>query len=113
MPTGVLMKIHDVNGVVWQGRRPKDRTPAEADQLMIVPPTDFGDQRASELLQVERNSCLVYKQMAAAALADQFHLAKTSAGELSDGKYFKTFFFHSREYQEELRRKSPHAGSAD
>jgi LAS superfamily LD-carboxypeptidase LdcB len=53
--------------------------------------------------------------MIAAALADPtLKLAHTSASELAPGeKYFKIISsFRSREYQEELRRKSPNSGSA-
>ena len=50
-----------------------------------------------------------------AAIADpSLNLAHTATGELLPSeKYFKVISaFRSREYQDELRRKSPYAGSA-
>ena len=89
----------------WQSNRLKIRTPATADQLITAPPSDFYDPgRAPELRQVERNTYEAYKRMIAAAEADP---------ELKLGQYFKIVSaFRSREYQDELRRKSPNAGSA-
>lgn len=92
----------------WQSNRLKDRTPASAEQLITAPPSDFYDpERAPELRQVERNTYEAYKQMIAAAATDP---------ELKLGpseQYFKIVSaFRSREYQDELRRKSPNAGSA-
>jgi LAS superfamily LD-carboxypeptidase LdcB len=90
----------------WQGNRLKNRTAATPDQLMTVPPSDFYDpSRAPELRQVERNTYAAYKEMIAAA-SDDLKLAPSSS-------YFKIVSsFRSREYQENLRRKSPNAGSA-
>jgi zinc D-Ala-D-Ala carboxypeptidase len=89
----------------WQSNRLKVRTPATPDQLITAPPSDFYDpSRAPELRQVERNTYEAYKRMIAAAAADP---------ELKLGQYFKIVSaFRSREYQDELRRKSPNAGSA-
>jgi LAS superfamily LD-carboxypeptidase LdcB len=89
----------------WQSNRLKVRTPATADQLITAPPSDFYDPgRAPELRQVERNTYEAYKRMIAAAAADP---------ELKLGQYFKIVSaFRSREYQDELRQKSPNAGSA-
>jgi len=92
----------------WQGNRLKDRTPASADQLITAPPSDFYDpERTAELRQVERRTYEAYKRMMAAAAADP---------ELKIGpsdQYLKIVSaFRSREYQDELRRKSPNAGSA-
>jgi len=92
----------------WQSNRLKDRTPASAEQLITAPPSDFYDpERTPELRQVERNTYEAYKQMIAAAATDP---------ELKLGpseQYFKIVSaFRSREYQDELRRKSPNAGSA-
>jgi zinc D-Ala-D-Ala carboxypeptidase len=88
----------------WQGNRLKVRTPATADQLITAPPSDFYDPgRAPELRQVERNTYEAYQRMIAAAADDLKPI----------GQYFKIVSaFRSREYQEELRRKSPNAGSA-
>jgi len=90
----------------WQGNRLKNRTAATPDQLMTAPPSDFYDpSRAPELRQVERNTYAAYKEMIAAA-SDDLKLAPSSS-------YFKIVSsFRSREYQENLRRKSPNAGSA-
>jgi uncharacterized protein YcbK (DUF882 family) len=92
----------------WQGNRLKDRTYATPDQLLTAPPSDFYDpSRAEELRQVERNTYAAYKEMIAAAMADPtLKLAPSQ-------KYFKIVSaFRSREYQENLRRQSPNAGSA-
>ena len=90
----------------WQSNRLKDRTPATAEQLITAPPTDFYDPgRAPELRQVERDTYEAYKKMMAAAAADPE--VKLSA------QYLKIVSaFRSREYQDELRRKSPNSGSA-
>jgi D-alanyl-D-alanine carboxypeptidase len=100
----------------WQGNRLKNRTYATPDQLLTLPPSDFYDSsRAAEHRQVERHTYAAYKQMIAAAIADPtLKLANTSSDQLAPGeKYFKIVSaFRSREYQEDLRRKSPNAGSA-
>jgi D-alanyl-D-alanine carboxypeptidase len=100
----------------WQANRIKDRTPAEPDQLITAPSADFYDpERLAELRQVERSTYAAYKQMVAAAIADPaLNLAHTPQGELAPTeKYFKIISaFRSREYQEQLRRQSPNAGSA-
>lgn len=90
----------------WQSNRLKNRTYATPDQLLTAPPADFYDRgRAAELRQVERNTYEAYKQMVAAARADRAldlppqHLKIVSA-------------FRSRDYQDQLRQKSPDAGSA-
>jgi LAS superfamily LD-carboxypeptidase LdcB len=92
----------------WQSDRLKDRTPATPEQLITAPPSDFYDpSRAPELRQVERKTYEAYKRMIAAAAEDR---------ELKLGpseQYFKIVSaFRSREYQDELRRKSPNSGSA-
>ncbi|HXQ71327.1 MAG TPA: D-alanyl-D-alanine carboxypeptidase family protein [Pyrinomonadaceae bacterium] len=100
----------------WQSDRLKNRAAATPDQLLTAPATDFYDpSRTEELRQVERNTYAAYKRMIAAALADRtLKLARTSSSELAPGeKYFKIISaFRSREYQDELRRRSPNAGSA-
>jgi len=90
----------------WQSNRLKNRTYAQPDQLMIAPAADFYDpSRADELRQVERKTFVAYHEMIAAAKADPD--LKLPA------KYFKIISaFRSREYQENLRKKSPNAGSA-
>lgn len=90
----------------WQSVRLKNRAPAQPDQLMTAPPSDFYDPgRAAELRQVERNAYEAYKQMIAAAAAD-LKLTPTS-------KYLKIVSsYRSREYQDQLRKNSPNSGSA-
>ena len=100
----------------WQGNRLKNRAAATPDQLMIAPTSDFYDpSRADDLRQVERSTYTAYKEMVAAAIADPtLKLAHTSPDQLATKEqYFKIVSaFRSREYQENLRRKSPNAGSA-
>lgn len=90
----------------WQSARLKNRAPAQPDQLVTAPPSDFYDPgRAAELRQVERNAYEAYKEMIAAAAAD-LNLAPTS-------KYLKIVSsYRSRDYQDQLRKKSPNAGRA-
>ena len=101
---------------LWQSNRLKNRASATPDQLLMAPASDFYDpSRAPELRQVERETYAAYKQMVAAALADPtLNLKHTASGELAPAeKFFKIISaFRSPEYQAELRRKSPNAGSA-
>jgi hypothetical protein len=99
---------------LWQGNRLRDRTSATPDQLVTASPSDCYDpSRAVELRQVERATYEAYRKMLAAAIAD-LKLAHTPSGELAPNeKYLKIISaFRSREYQDELRRKSPNSGSA-
>ena len=91
----------------WQSNRLKNRTPAEPNQLTTGLASDFYDSsRADELRQVERNTYAAYKKMVAAAMADPDL-------KLAGQKYFKIVSaFRSREYQDNLRKKSPNAGGA-
>ena len=116
-PNGVLDENSWMTIVAaWQSDRLKDKTPATPDQLLVAPTSDFYDPaRLEELRQVEKSTYAAYKQMLAAAIADPtLKLAHTSSMELAPNeKFFKIVSaFRSREYQEELRRKSPNAGSA-
>jgi zinc D-Ala-D-Ala carboxypeptidase len=116
-PNGVLDEDSFMALVAqWQANRLKDKTPATPDQLLTVPPAEFYDpERRDDLRQVEKNTYAAYKRMLAAAIADPaLKLAHTSPTDLApDEKYFKIVSaFRSKEYQEELRRKSPNAGSA-
>ena len=90
----------------WQGNRLKNRTAASPDQLVTAPATDFYDpSRAAENRQVERATYDAYLKMIAAA-SDDLKLTANS-------KFLKIISaYRSREYQEQLRRKSPNAGSA-
>ena len=100
----------------WQGNRLKQRGYPDASQLVTAPPSDFYDPgRAAELRQVERNTYEAYKRMIAAAIADpELNLRNTGPDQLAaKEKYFKIISsFRSREYQDELRRRSPNSGSA-
>jgi len=100
----------------WQDDRLKDKTPATPDQLLMAPSSDFYDpERLPELRQVEKSTYVAYKALVAAAIADpSLKLAHTSSTELAPTeRFFKIVSaFRSREYQEELRRKAPNAGSA-
>jgi zinc D-Ala-D-Ala carboxypeptidase len=100
----------------WQSDRLKTRDIADPSELMTAPPADFYDpSRAPELRQVERNTYTAYKEMIAAAIADPaLNLAHTSSGELApQEQYFKIVSaFRSRDYQDQLRRKSPNSGTA-
>lgn len=92
----------------WQSNRLKNRTPADPSQLITAAPSDFYDpSRDAELRLVERNTYEAYKRMIAAATADP-GLKLTAKGS-----YLKIISaFRSREYQDQLRQKSPNAGSA-
>lgn len=100
----------------WQGRRLKDKTPAQAAQLLTAPAADFYDPaRVDELRQVERETYNAYKSMVAAAVKEKsLGLAQDAKGGLAPGeKYLKIISaFRTREYQDKLRRESPHVGSA-
>ena len=100
----------------WQGNRLKQRGYPDPSELVTAPPSDFYDPgRAAEMRQVERNTYAAYKRMIAAAIADpQLNLSNTSRDELAPKeKYFKIVSsYRSREYQDELRRRSPNSGTA-
>lgn len=100
----------------WQDRRIKDRTPALPEQLVTVPASDFYDpERVDELRQAERETYAAYKRMVAAAAADRsLGLVVGTNGQLAPAeKYLKIISsFRTREYQEQLRQKSPEVGRA-
>jgi len=100
----------------WQRNRLKDHAYAQTNELITAPTSDFYDSdRLPELRQVERNTYLAYKRMVEAAIADpSLNLRHTGEGQLApEEKYFKIVSaFRSREYQNQLRRQSPNAGSA-
>jgi hypothetical protein len=116
-PNGVLDE-ESLNAMIseWQRRRLQNRTDAQPDQLVTAPALDFYDpERLEELRQVERATYAAYKRMVAAAIADpSLGLARTSQGGLAPAeKYLKIISaFRSHEYQAQLRRQSPQAGSA-
>jgi zinc D-Ala-D-Ala carboxypeptidase len=99
----------------WQGRRLKNKLPAQPDQLMTAPVSDFYDvTRLPELRMIENETYVAYRKMVAAAVADKSLGLKGNGNELAaDENFLKVISsFRSREYQEELRRKSPSVGSA-
>ena len=100
----------------WQSARLKDRSYAQPNQLLTAPPSDFYDpSRADNLRQVERETYAAYKRMIAAALNDpSLELTRGTDGGLAPTEKFLKIVsaFRPREYQDELRRKSPNAGSA-
>lgn len=99
----------------WQDARLKDKTPAQPDQLLTAPISDFYDPtRDVELRQVERRTYEAYKRMVAAAVDDKSLGLAHKGKELAPGeKYLKIISaFRSREYQEKLRRESPNSGTA-
>jgi zinc D-Ala-D-Ala carboxypeptidase len=116
-PTGILDDQTLYRMVsTWQGARIKDRSYPTAEELVTAPTTDFWDpSRPDELRQVRTDAYAAYKRMVAAAVADPtLKLSVTKTGELApEEKFLKIVSsFRSREYQEELRRRSPNAGRA-
>lgn len=116
-PSGVL-DDESLNSMIsqWQRARLKDRTYPQPHQLVTAPASDFyHPTRPDELRQVERETYAAYKRMVAAAAADpSLSLALDAQGQLAPAeKYLKIVSsFRSREYQEQLRRQSPHSGRA-
>jgi uncharacterized protein YcbK (DUF882 family) len=116
-PSGVLDE-ESLNAMVseWQRGRLKNRIDAQPDQLVTAPASDFYDpERLEELRQVERETYAAYKRMVAVAIADpSLGLARASQGGLAPTeKYLRIISaFRSHEYQNQLRRQSPQAGSA-
>ena len=100
----------------WQSKRLKNRSYAEPDQLVMPESSEFYDpSRLAELRQVNRDTYEAYRKLVAAAIADpELKLAHIEPGQLAPTeKYFKIISaFRSREYQDQLRRRSPTAGSA-
>jgi D-alanyl-D-alanine carboxypeptidase len=100
----------------WQSVRLKDRSYPLAEQLLTVSAAEFYDPaRPAELRQVEREPYAAYRRMVAAAAADpSLGLKLGSDGSLApEEKFLKIISsFRSREYQEKLRRESPHSGRA-
>ena len=99
----------------WQGRRLKNKVPAQPEQLTMAPVSDFYDvTRQPELRMIEHDTYAAYRRMVAAAIADKsLGLKSEGDGLAADEKFLKVISsYRSREYQEELRRRSPNAGSA-
>lgn len=116
-PNGVLDNATlAVMITTWQSRRIKSKAYPSPDQLVMIPTSDLYDPlRPEELRKAETEAYAAYRRMMAAAVADKsLQLAVTGSGELAASeKYLKIVSaFRSREYQEQLRRQSPNAGSA-
>lgn len=115
-PSGILDEDTWMAMVVeWQGRRLKNKVPAQPAQLTNAPTSDFYDvTREPELRMIENETYIAYRKMVAAAVADKsLGLKRNGDGLAADENFLKVISsYRSREYQEELRRKSPNAGSA-
>lgn len=99
-----------------QSQRIRDRIYPSVERLVVAPVSECYDpERPEELRQVEPEAYAAYKRMIKAAAADRsLGLSVTSDGELApDEKFLKIISaFRSREYQAELRRRSPRSGRA-
>lgn len=100
----------------WQAARVKNIVEPHAEQLLVAPTPDFYDPaRPEELRKVERETYAAYKRMIAAAVADPSSGLKASPdGGLESGEKYLTIVsaYRSQEYQNQLRRNSPHSGRA-
>lgn len=100
----------------WQVRRSPDRTAPPPDQLLTAPPSDFyHPTRPAELRQVEREAYAAYRRMVAAAVADPTSgLQRTTTGALAPSERYLRIIssYRTREYQEQLRRRSPNSSRA-
>lgn len=116
-PTGVIDEETMMSMVkAWQEKRSADRTYPTQAQLVTAGATEFYDPaRVAPLRQVERTTYDAYRRMLRAALADpSLRLARGADGELAPGERRLRIVsaFRSREYQEQLRKQSPHSGRA-
>ncbi len=113
--TGVLdqntwMKMVEV----WQVRRIKDRSLANAENLVTVSAAEFYDpERPMELRQVERETYAAYKRLVRAAAKD-LNLALDDEGNLAASEQYLKIIsaFRSPAYQQKLRAQSPNSGRA-
>jgi len=99
----------------WQGRRVRNSSYPQPDQLVAVSAAEFWDpSRAEDLRKVERQTYAAYRRMLAAAIADSSVQLASQGGELAASeKYLKIISaFRSREYQDRLRKLEPGAGRA-
>jgi LAS superfamily LD-carboxypeptidase LdcB len=116
-PTGILDSDTLYQMVAtWQGVRSKDHEYPSESELITAPPSEFlHPERPAELRQVRKDAYEAYHRMLAAAISDPtLKLKTTSDGQLApDEQFFKIVSsFRSREYQAQLRKQAPHAGSA-
>jgi len=114
-PSGVLNTESWMEMVsYWQSRRINNHQYPSPDQLVTFPIEDCYDpERPEELRQAERRAYEAYKKMTRAAARD-LGLTTSEDGSIAPSeKFFKIISaFRSREYQEELRRRSPNSGRA-
>ena len=99
----------------WQSERLNRSDYPPDERLFSAPINDFYDQtRDADLLKVERDTYLAYKRMLAAAIKDKSLKLKLKNGELAPEESFLKIIssFRSREYQAQLRAKSPSSTSA-
>jgi zinc D-Ala-D-Ala carboxypeptidase len=98
----------------WQSRRLGRFGLSANDNLLSAPISEFFDPtRATDMLQLERDTYAAYKKMVAAATKDlQHELKLTKNGELAPEEKFLRIVsaYRSQEYQDALRRKEPNAG---
>jgi hypothetical protein len=100
----------------FQSQRIKDRAYPSPSEMVTAPPSEFYDpERPQELRQVRSDAYQAYKRMLAAATAD-LHLADGPNAESAvkpAGQYLLIISaFRSREYQDQLRKRSPRSGRA-
>jgi hypothetical protein len=116
-PTGVLdSRTWSQMMSKFQSRRINSRLYPDPSQLVTIPISDCYDPtRAEELRSAERETFAAYKRMVAAAVADRsLGLQVSGDGQLAPNEKLLKIIsaFRSREYQEQLRRQSPHSGRA-
>lgn len=99
----------------WQSQRRMGTVSPETQQFISAPITDFYDPtRRADLLQLERETYTAYKRMISAAMKDLSRDLKfTKAGELAAEEKFLRIVsaFRSPEYQAQLRKREPNAGT--
>lgn len=100
----------------FQSQRLKDWTQPSPSELVTIPTSDCYDpSRPEELRKARTETYAAYKHMVAAAAADpSLGLKVTQDGQLApDEKFLKIVSaYRSQEYQDQLRKQSPHSGSA-
>ncbi|HEY7545839.1 MAG TPA: D-alanyl-D-alanine carboxypeptidase family protein [Blastocatellia bacterium] len=114
-PSGVL-DTESWKGMVsfWQSRRINSHEYPSPDQLVTIPVEDCYDPgRPLELRQAERRTYEAYKKMTRAAARDLGLAASEDGGIAPAEKFLKIISaFRSRDYQDELRRRSPNSTRA-
>ena len=99
-----------------QSARISNRSYPDLGDLITAPVSDFYDlSRPEQLRKVERRTYAAYKRMLRAAANDSaLGLLKADSGQVADDEpYLKIISaFRSREYQEQLRKRSPGSGRA-